>query len=42
MRLAHEACDGADVIGLNHVVGQAIGPGEAALQAAMNDHQALT
>ncbi len=38
MRLAHQVCDGVNIIGLGHVVGDAIGPDEAALHAVMNDH----
>jgi hypothetical protein len=41
MRLDQHANDGADVIGLSHVVGEAIGSGEAAPRAPMNDYQAL-
>ncbi len=41
MRLAHQADDGVKVIGLDHVVGDAIRPDEAALHAAMNNYQAL-
>jgi hypothetical protein len=40
--LGHQVADSADVILLSCVPGKAIGPGDAAPQTAMNDHQSLS